>query len=414
MTQGSQFFGNNAASTQAELDALEAALPGTYVAKNGAAQRTPSMFDDFDRADGPITGDTSPSGDVWFVTGPGNVTAGLTAGKLTDTVNFYAVLGGSEEIKRVAGTFSFFTGAGTDRTIKTLTLAADHGNATITDVLHLNFGPDAWDLTKRVASGSFVSIATGTMTCRVDGTVYGIAMEIDTAAGTVTIIPPMGQRVTVTDADITTIAPLYGWVQYQGDATGGYKGRWHSVTRGPSTADALRAAGLGASTADLSAGLVAVRPTQITVPNLERALGTEARAYFGYFSGWALDSTGTEGVVGSVEARDFATFDWATFDMIVELVNATTDTGDIELQAYYGSIAVGGSCNTGTPGTAFPTTALGQYVRQEITVASGIAVPVSGRKLQLLCYRIGGTADDSPDTKPGAVVVTNMYLRKAS
>lgn len=212
----------------------------------GMSSRDFVVYDDFDRSDRQLQSDTSPSGHQWSVTGPGAASCAISNGSLVGTDNYYASLPYGQAIDELGGAFSFGSGAGSNRDSMGMTLIADVSTSLLT-MLHLNFGPNSWTLTKRVSGGSFVYIGNGTLRLMTDGSVYPIRMTIDSAAHTVTVHAPDGTDTTFYDADIgTAIQPQYATYQYTGDAGGGYKGAWHSVYIGPNTTEATRAMGGGA------------------------------------------------------------------------------------------------------------------------------------------------------------------------
>ena len=221
-------------------------------ARLAMGSRAAFAYDDFDRANQTLSGTLTPTGQTWNISGAGAAGVSISDGKMVATDNYYASLDSGGLLTRFGGTFSFGTGAGTDRDGTSMTLIGDRVNNALQDMFHMTFGPNAWNLQKRLAGGAFVTIATGVLNLLTDGTVYPIALEINTGANTATVIAPDGTRTTVTDADVSVIAARYAEYQYTGDATTGFKGAWHSVSIGKSKAEALRAEGLGAGLADLT------------------------------------------------------------------------------------------------------------------------------------------------------------------
>lgn len=204
------------------------------------------LSDDFERSDRPLDGDsllpTSPL--RWNVTGRGQATAAIVDGRLEASDQIFAYIDYEAPVTRIAGVFSFASaGATDDPTIAQMGLIADRRTADegLQNILHLNFGPRSWTLYKgrlEPCCGSpRVAIASGTHSLQIDGTPYGIALEI--TAGAVTVIAPNGERVTVA-ADVNA-APAGGGAGTTGPlqfaafqitaAAGAPKGRWEAVAR---------------------------------------------------------------------------------------------------------------------------------------------------------------------------------------
>lgn len=209
------------------------------------------VYDDFDRSDRTLFNDICPTGQTWVVSGPGQNEVAISNGKITCTTNYYASLNFGRAITRISGTYSWNTGAGTDQTAQNMTLIAQK-DTNLTDMLHLNFSSVKWTLMKRIGGGSFTSIGSREgMNLLTNGAIYTMSMDIDVATNTVTVTDGNGVVTTITDSDISNIAPTWATYQYTGDSTG-YKGYWHSVTVGKSIAQQLRAEGQGANMCDLN------------------------------------------------------------------------------------------------------------------------------------------------------------------
>lgn len=221
-------------------------------ARLGVNNRDTYIYDDFDRSNRTLSGDTTPTGQVWVTTGPGAATVAITSGKLESSSNYYAYLDYGKAIQRIGGAFSLQSNSSTTRTTTSVTLIADAASAGLANMLHLIVGPDTWTLQKRISNGAFTEIASGKHNLRTDGTVYQVAMEINSTAGTVTVIAPNGTLTSVTDSDITTISPRYGCIQYLPAGTAAV-GTWHAFYMTPTgvTASALRAIGGGAAATDM-------------------------------------------------------------------------------------------------------------------------------------------------------------------
>ena len=185
------------------------------------------VWDSFNRPDGLLNGSRSDSGVKWSIGGAGAATAAIVNNRFVATDNSYAALNNGEAISRMSGKFSFDLEDGTYTRGGTLVvLIADKANGSLSDMLHCICGPNSWTLTKRIAGGAFINVSGGTHHLLTNGAVYEIAMEI--SGNTVTIIPPQGKSVSVTDTDVGVINPSYGIFQI----TANSGGRWESVDMG--------------------------------------------------------------------------------------------------------------------------------------------------------------------------------------
>lgn len=214
------------------------------------SRRASSFEDLFDRPDRLLNGDNS-----WTLSGPGAGTAAivdgvLRAGGTTSAHNFYAYKPLDRAVDRTAFAFSFVPGTGANSlTESVVTLIACKTVGNLDDMLHCIFTPTTYALTKRVAGAGppfselagNPSAAAGTYDIPLDGTVVGAALDIDVAAGTVSIVLPNGKRVgPFPDPDITALAPdvvCYQIFPY----SEGYVGRIHGVSAGKSLGQTVRA-----------------------------------------------------------------------------------------------------------------------------------------------------------------------------
>lgn len=221
------------------VERVEPAWSGTAV---------PRVFDDFKRADGALNGSVAASGQVWAVYGAG--TASVTSGMMTAVGNIYPTLDYGQKITSIGGAFSFVPGAGLNTaTTSVLTLIAD-SDGSFNTMLHLIISPTSWALQKRLSGGAFDFIGTGGLNLRTDGTTYQVSLSI--SGNTVTVIPPSGKIVTITDADIGTINPRYGTWQILPNSDA-FTGRWNGVYMGEPIDFATRGAGDRAPMSDITA-----------------------------------------------------------------------------------------------------------------------------------------------------------------
>jgi hypothetical protein len=227
-------------------------------ARLGLSARGTYVYDDFDRSNQVLNGSVVPTGQTWMVTADPTapqIVNGVVVNSNND--NYYAYLDYGSGIPRIEATFSLSTWSGDLaplRTQSSVTVIADKDeNNPLQDMLHLNAGPDGWTLMKRQGGGSFITIATGNLNLRTDGTVYRIGMEIGTSTNTVTVLAPDGTRTSVTDSAVSAINPRYGAIQSY-DAGSSYLGTWHSFAMGDQNppVDAIRAMGSGAAASDVA------------------------------------------------------------------------------------------------------------------------------------------------------------------
>lgn len=208
-----------------------------------AVRNSAVIFDNFDRSNRTLNADTTPTGQTWSLSGDGAATAEIENGIFksdangNSTDNVYAVLDYGTEVFKIYGAFSFVPTPGTDRTISSLALVLDEGAAALADLAHLIISPNGWTLQKRVSGGSFTSISSGNHNLYVDGSVYGIGIEID--GDEITVIAPNGKRTTVTDSDVGGHTFRYGIWQITGNSSG-YGGRWHAAVLGESNFESLK------------------------------------------------------------------------------------------------------------------------------------------------------------------------------
>ena len=212
----------------------------SQIASQGPSQSTrlfPGNFiyDLFDRAPQALSGSISPTGNVWGLTG-GDITLGriiLDPVKLDGSSSFvytglaaqpvYAYQSnGGVPITHAEAAFSFATGItnwnATNLGGQSMTLALESGFGTLTNLIHLNFGPTTWGLDIGANPASFVGVASGSYTILTDGTVYHIGMDINYVAQTVTINLPDGTSQTVSAPQIGPtgslgIVPTWGFLE---------------------------------------------------------------------------------------------------------------------------------------------------------------------------------------------------------
>lgn len=217
----------------------------TYSGLTQSLQSGSYVSDLFDRSDRSLQGDYSLNGTAWSLTGAGVGSSSITGGVFVNTVPANAVYAyqiGTTSIKRISGSFSFvLAGSGTnDLTQSVLTLIADSATD-VANSLHLNFGPTAWQLTKRIGGVPTV-LAGGNYNLLNDGTIYKFAMQIDTVAHTVQVVLPDGTlSAVITDAAIgSTITPINGAIEIYAASPNALVGRWHGFSMGNSVGEKLR------------------------------------------------------------------------------------------------------------------------------------------------------------------------------
>jgi hypothetical protein len=219
-------------------------LPTPSGAVQSISSSVPYVWDMFDRSDRTLDGDIAPSGGAWAITGVGGVTAQILNRQFVcgSGGNFYAYQAFGGPITRIAGTFSFTPGPSPNNMYQNImTLIADQATDLYT-MLHLNFGPTSWGLTKRINGGAFLSVGDNVepFTLLTDGTVYGISMDIDYVNNTVTVTDPYGRKSTFTDSDIgTNIIPVNGAIQITGNGAWPV-GAWNGFSMGEQVAEQLR------------------------------------------------------------------------------------------------------------------------------------------------------------------------------
>jgi hypothetical protein len=209
-----------------------------------AQQQAPYVYDDFDRADGTIRGMVTPTGQTWGTTGTGYLTAAIVNRRLSSADNVYASLAYGAPVNRISGTFSVSHGIGAD--IRTTTALALHAtrDGGLLNMLHLQITGVSWTLDKYVDGSITAAILVGTYDL-INDVPYNIAMEI--SGNTVTVYPPQGVPVSITDADVSTIAAACGTWQII-PTTDALLGRWWRVSMGPDQ-QGRAAAAIGAAPA---------------------------------------------------------------------------------------------------------------------------------------------------------------------
>lgn len=372
-----------------------------------AAQRAATAFDDFDRPNQILNGSATPSGHVWNVTGNGIADARIIDGALISpsNLNYYAMLNFGQQITRIAGAFSFVAvGSPILPNQSVATLIADT-DGTLSNMLHLGISSQNWFLQKRIAAGAFVDIAGGRHGLRIGEGVYQIAMEI--SGSTVTVIPPNGQRVSVTDPDIGALNLQVGI--FQGGPSGAqqYQVRWHGVVIGPEHSNALRALGQGQATA---------QATNFTRMKLRRGMREEVLPTADWYRILVADTIKTFSLMGRLtfEAQSASLFDAGVVD-----VSCIAPSQDVFISQIYAVQAPGSpvdqvriSADSGTNEIAVDvhtTTAdvtlafdFDGYGLLKYPVAGATALPTKSTVLTLTPNRttgrpiiVGATADQS-------------------
>src|SRR3990172_4946379 len=125
-----------------------------------AKQQAAYVYDDFDRADGLLSGMITPTGEIWGTTGTGAATVAIVDRQVTCATNVYSVLDYGSAINRISGTFSLSLGGGTNnREQNVLALIADQASAGLQDMLHLLISPTTWSLQKFVSGVATVIVS---------------------------------------------------------------------------------------------------------------------------------------------------------------------------------------------------------------------------------------------------------------
>lgn len=150
----SPYAGTDLGSTPYYIELLDTAGKKAtgYLAGPGADKQQ----DDFARSNRTLNGDTSPSGNVWNLTGAGYLTASIISGRYVAITNTYAYLlfDAIKTIRKIEGSFSFVSGGGADNPGDVLCMIADNAwSPPLENMLHLHFGPTGWDLQKRLVVG---------------------------------------------------------------------------------------------------------------------------------------------------------------------------------------------------------------------------------------------------------------------
>jgi len=230
----SSFFGASATYTPAGTGAIQTTVQARMRDHDGQISGVSKtdllVYDDFDCADTVLNGRTTATGQTWSVSGPGSVTASVTNNLYTSDLNAYASLNYGQQIKYIAGVFSYIKSVGTVAYPGAILIAQD-STANLGTMLHLQLQWDSWFLQKRIGGGAFIGIAIGNYKLDWDGTPYRAAMRI--VGNTVTVETPDGQYISVTDTDIGSMTLTVGtWQITGGGSTGVLDVRWHNVVMG--------------------------------------------------------------------------------------------------------------------------------------------------------------------------------------
>ncbi len=219
------------AGAQAKANAASAASQPRNAKLTALTTSLGEAYDLFDRADGLLNGAAATTGQIWNCGGPGAATTAVESGKMASSLNTYNSLPAGGSIKMVAGVFSFNTTGPGSWDIKNggrLMIGAQPNALDLLNMIHLAFGPTGWNLTKKVGAPTY-QLAAGSWTLKTDGTRYLILFLVDTAANTVTVIPPQGPPVTsAPDAYISSIDWTHGTWQIT-NQTSTFRAYWHAV-----------------------------------------------------------------------------------------------------------------------------------------------------------------------------------------
>lgn len=173
------------------------------------------VFDDFNRSNRTLNGDTAVSGQVWQLTGAAQSTATISSGYFVSASgNVYAYLP-LASVTRIQGRWG--TPASTSGQSATLIMdnitATPVGNLTgaLANMIHLTFNESTWSLTKWISGtptnpSSCSPACNGTYNLRIDGTQYPVSMSL--SGSTVTLNLPDGSMATATDSAFgSTLVP---------------------------------------------------------------------------------------------------------------------------------------------------------------------------------------------------------------
>jgi hypothetical protein len=192
------------------------------------------VYDNFTRADGALG--TSPSGDVWTVSGAAPPT--ISANKLKSTGVGYAMLDNGVTPAALGCTLVWNNnGAGVGNSTMICSIDAGIG---LLNMIHWQIGTTTWTLQKRTGGGSFINIANGTYATPLtaDGVTEYKAVMAFVGGNTIYLFPPDGTIQIVTDAAVATLTgPRCIWEPLGG---AGAKESWFTsawvVTGGGSSA----------------------------------------------------------------------------------------------------------------------------------------------------------------------------------
>ena len=185
----------------------------------------PVIYDTFQYPDGTeLSSQVAQSGNSqWSWTGGAKPTVtGMRLNPLANAADDYlvslantSVPGGSPApVPSIGASFQLCPSPGSssyDASQVAIAILAQH-DTSLTNDIDLSIAPKSWTLSKTVSGAAPATLAQGTENLAADcSTTYAAEMLLDTAAGTVQVIPPKGvPSPVITDPDITNIDPLYG------------------------------------------------------------------------------------------------------------------------------------------------------------------------------------------------------------
>ena len=305
------------------------------------------IYDTFDRPDIPLNGTLSTSGNAtWALAGAGYLTASIANKQFVSpysaSCNVYAYLDNTNLIDHIEGTFNF---TGNAIPNQQLTLIADNvchpAVGIISTMVHLNFGPVVWGLTKRIAGGAFVSVMSGVYNLLTDGTIYKVSMDIDTTTNKITVTTPDGMVHTATDTDIGlggAINPTAGCIQIINTATS-FVGAWNSFALGSSVAPKISASLGSAPMSEIT--WLKGRSDQGLRGDYHQRIGP---CLLGSTAGWftiaTKDTFYTYGMVGKLIISAFETYGFCTWEVDVDTVHSDTNPTVFQRFAAYSGTQV--------------------------------------------------------------------------
>lgn len=220
------------------------------------------IYDYFASPDGPLTGRITPDGTPWSVTGAAYANAQIVNERLVHSGvsgAFYCYLPFAES---VSASVSWESG-GDNIDGRDLTVALADADGSLANLIHLNFGVSSWELTKRIASGAFVTIDSGAYWIRIDGSTHPVKLTLDTSTNTLDIVLPSGDTRSYTDADFATVNPKFCFFEiFPNSVSPGPKGRFDAVAVGKRKNDAAISLDAAATKKDI-ASLMGYKNTQV-------------------------------------------------------------------------------------------------------------------------------------------------------